>query len=62
MLKKLDRDNKIPLFVVDAVGLSRLQRINAEDINYVAVTERLTNMFNKINCSIMPWLPIQHEV
>ena len=49
MLRKLDRDDKIPLFVVDAVGLSRLPRINAEDISYVAVTERLTDMFNKMN-------------
>ena len=39
MLRKLDCDNKIPLFVVDAVGLSRLPRINAEYISYVAVTE-----------------------
>ena len=41
MLRKLDRDDKITLFVVDVVGLSRLPRINAEDISYVAVTERL---------------------
>ena len=32
MLRKLDREDKILLFVVDAVGLSRLARINAEDI------------------------------
>ena len=49
MLRKLDRDDKIPLFVVDAVGLSRLTRINAEDISYVAVTDRLTDIFNKMN-------------
>ena len=49
MLRKLDRDDKIPLFVVDAVGLSRLPRINDEDISYVAVTDRLTAIFNKMN-------------
>ena len=49
LLRKLDRDDKIPLFVVDDVGLSRLPPINAEDISYVAVTERLTDMFNKMN-------------
>ena len=49
MLRKLDRDDKIALFVVDAVGLSRLPRINAEDISYVVVTERVTDMFNKMN-------------
>ena len=49
MLRKLGRDDKIPLFVVDAVGRSRLPRINADDISYVAVTERLTDMFNQMN-------------
>ena len=31
------------------MGLSRLPPINAEDISYVAVTERLTGMFNTMN-------------
>ena len=31
------------------MGLSRLSRINAKDISNVAVTERLTYMFNKMN-------------
>ena len=35
--------------MTDAVGLSRLPRINAEDITYGGVNERLTDMFNKMN-------------
>ena len=44
-LRKLDRSNAIPFFVVDAAGLPR---INAEDISYVVVNEKLTDMFNKM--------------
>ena len=31
ILRKLDKDNKLPLFVIDAVGLAKLPKINAED-------------------------------
>ena len=47
-LRKLDRSNAIPFFMVDATGLALLPRINAEDISYVVVNEKLTDMFNKM--------------
>ena len=47
-LRTLDRSNAIPFFVVDATGLAGLPRINAEDISYVVVNEKLTDMLNKM--------------
>ena len=35
IIRKLNRDSTMPLFVVDAIGLAKLPRINAEDISYV---------------------------
>ena len=48
VLRKLDRDNSMPFFVVDSVGLAGLPRINAEDISYVAVAEKITDLFSKM--------------
>ena len=47
-LRTLDRSNAIPFFVVDATRLAGLPRINTEDISYVVVNEKLTDMLNKM--------------
>ena len=40
IIRKLDRDSTMSLFVVEAIGLATLPRINAEDISYVSVAEK----------------------
>ena len=48
-LRKLDKDNKLPLFVIDAVGLAKLPKINAEDICYVSVAEKIAQLSSKLD-------------
>ena len=49
ILRKLDKDNKLPLFVIDAVGLAKLPKINAEDICYVSVAEKIAQLSSKLD-------------
>ena len=44
IIRKLDRDSTMPLFVVDAIGLAKLPRIHAEDISYVSVAEKMSDI------------------
>ncbi len=48
ILRNLDRTNNIPFFVVGSIGLAGLPRINAEDISYVVVAEKMADLFGKI--------------
>ena len=48
ILRELDRSNRVPFFVVDSIGLAALPKLNAEDINYVTVAEKMVDMFNKM--------------
>ena len=48
IIRKLDRDSTMPLFVVDAIGLAKLPRINAEDISYVSVAEKMSDIYNRM--------------
>jgi hypothetical protein len=48
-LTKLDRINAVPLFVVDAMGLCRIPRINPEEIHEVAIAEKLAMLEAKVN-------------
>ena len=48
ILRNLDRESRIPLFVVDGVGLAGLPRINAEDISYVSVAEKMADLCGKL--------------
>ena len=49
ILRNLDKDNKLPLFVIDAVGLAKLPKINAEDICYVSVAEKIAQLSSKLD-------------
>ena len=49
ILRNLDKDNKLPLFVIDAVGLAKLPKINAEDICYVSVAEKIAQFSSKLD-------------
>ena len=53
---------RFPFFVVDATGLAGLPRINAEDISYVVVNEKLMDMFNKMEVMNDAMLPIRAVV
>ena len=48
ILRELDRANRVPFFVVDSIGLAALPKLNAEDVNYVTVAEKMVDMFNKM--------------
>jgi len=49
ILRNLDRASSIPLFVVDGVGLASLPRVNAEDISYVSVAEKMADICAKVD-------------
>ena len=48
LLGELDRANRVPFFVVDSIGLAALPKLNADDINYVTVAEKMIDMFNNL--------------
>ena len=48
ILRKLDRENAVPFFVVDSIGLASLPKLNAEDVSYVSVAEKVAEMYNKM--------------
>ena len=49
ILRKLDRANKLPFFVVDGIGLAGLPRVHPEDISYVTVAEKITDLIGKMD-------------
>ena len=48
MIRKLDV-NEMPLFVMDSVSFANLLRMNAEDVSYVAVADKLADISAKID-------------
>ena len=62
IIRKLDRDSTMPLFVVDAIGLAKLPRINAEDISYVSVTEKMSDIYNRMELSCPIVFPVSLDI
>lgn len=48
-LKKLSDNNTMPLYVTDGYGLSRLPKVDAEDITSAAIAERMASFEQKIS-------------
>ena len=48
MIRKLDV-NEMPLFVMDSLSFANLPRMNAEDVSYVAVADKLADISAKID-------------
>ena len=48
ILRKLDRKNAVPFFVVDNVGLASLPKLNSENVSSVSVAEKVAEMCNQI--------------
>ena len=46
-IKKLSDANKLPLYVTDWFGLSRLPKIDAEDITNVSIAEKMSSFERK---------------
>ena len=46
-IKKLSDANKLPLYVTDAFGLSRLPKIDAEDTTNVSIAEKMSSFERK---------------
>ena len=46
-IKKLSDANKLPLYVTDGFGLSRLPKIDAEDITNVSIAEKMSSFERK---------------
>ena len=44
IIRKLYQNSTFPLFVVDAIGLDKLPRINVEDISGVLVADKLSDI------------------
>ena len=48
IIRSID-DTNMPMFVMDSISFASLPRITAEDISYVAVADKLTDITAKLN-------------
>ena len=51
MMRKLESEDKMPILYVDVLGLAYFPKFNVEEINEVAIVERLRRLENKM-CSM----------